>query len=74
LTKGHDHRGVLNEAQGLGVECVPEDIVGAARREGGRVDGAVFRVWVNGLEFLAWCACWCRYGRVGVAEGGGAGA
>jgi hypothetical protein len=74
LAEGHDHGGVLDEAQGLGVECVPEDIVGAACGEGRRVDGALFGVGVDGLELLAWCACWGRDGRVGAAERGGAGA
>jgi hypothetical protein len=47
LAEGHDHGGVLDKAQSLGVECVPEDVVGAARGEGGRVDGALFRVGVD---------------------------
>jgi hypothetical protein len=74
LAEGHDHGGVLDEAQGLGVERVPEDVVGAACGERGRVDSALFRVGVDGLELLARCACRRRDGRVGVAEGGSAGA
>jgi hypothetical protein len=74
LAEGHDHGGVLDEAQSLGVEGVPEDVVGAACGERGRVDGALFGVGVDGLELLARRACWRRDGRVRVAEGGGAGA
>lgn len=74
LAKWHDHGWVLDEAQSLGLEGVPENIVGAAGGEGWCVDSALFGLRVDGLELLAWCACWCRDGRVGVAERGGAGA
>jgi hypothetical protein len=74
LAEGHDHGGVLDQAQSLGVERVPEDIVGAACGEGGRVDSALFGVGVDGLQLLAGRACWGRDGRVGAAERGCAGA
>lgn len=36
--EGHGHGGVVDEAQGLGVERVPEEGVAGAGAEGGRVD------------------------------------
>ena len=59
LAEGHDHGGVLDKAQGLGVERVPEDVVGAACRQGGRVDGVLLGMGVNGLELLTRRACRC---------------
>jgi hypothetical protein len=51
--EGHDHGLVLDEAQGLGVQRVPEHVVAAAGGQGRRVDGRVFGVRVDRLQLLA---------------------
>lgn len=64
LAEGHNHGGVLDKAQGLCVERVPEDVVGAACGQGGRIDGVLLGVRVNGLELFPRRACRCGDGRV----------
>lgn len=69
--EGHGHGGVLDEAQGLGVQGVPEEGIAGAGRQGGGVD-LVVGLGVDRGQLVAGGAGGGGDGRVRGAERGGA--